>query len=194
MTQELSGVVVFGYGPQPITFIKHASKVCGDGAVVDPDVARMAGATFAFGQPELFAELRQRLEMGALIAQRVETPNLSMAATAWLASGSRGRSSNTMFTVLTGVDALGDSGKSHPHDPDDLDRCLRLLEAVPELRPLLPKMAGVSPEWAALISNWAEIERSHLDEVGLGWTKARSAPRTYDLMRKTIESASKEAA
>lgn len=189
MTQELKGVVVFGYGPKPMDFISKASKMIGDGAVIDQVAARMAGATFAFGQPELFAELRQRLETGALIAQKVETPGLPMAATTWLACGERGISSNTMFTVLTGVDALGDTRQSHPHDPADLDRCLRLLDQVPALRLLLPKMAGVSPEWAALIAHWEEIERLHLDEVGLGWTKAKSAPRTYELMRKVIDSA-----
>jgi len=189
MAKELNGVVVFGYGPKPITFIKNSSKVCGDGAVADPNVARMAGATFAFGQPEALSELRQRLEVGAFAAQCQETPGLSVAATNWLACGSRGISSNTIFTVLTGVDALGGSRPSYPRDPDDLDRCLRLLDAVPELRKLMPKMADQSPQWAALIANWEEIERSHLDEVGLGWTKGGRSERTYGLMRKAIESA-----
>jgi hypothetical protein len=87
------------------------------------------------------------------------------------------------------VDALNGYRASHPHDPDDLDHCLRLLSEVPELRERLPKMASVSPEWAALIARWEEVERSHLEEVGLGWTKAKSAPKTYDLMREVIDSA-----
>lgn len=190
MTKQLKGVVVFGYGPQPLDFLSKASKMCGQGAVLDQDVARMAGANFAIGQRDLFAELRQRLEMGALIAQRQETPLLSLAATMWLASGARGTSSNTMFTVLTGVDALGDSRPSHPHDPDDFDRCLALLHDVPELRAKLPLMATTkSRAWIALVVNWDQIERSHLDEVGLGWTKAGSAPKTYDLMRSILKAA-----
>lgn len=188
MKQELNGVVVFGFGSQPLDFISKGAKLCGKGSVLNQDVARMAGANFAFGQPECFAELHRRLEIGAFTVQCQETPGLSVAATNWLATGSRGLSSNTMFTVLTGVDALGGSRKSYPHDPDDLDRCLRLLHAVPELRQLLQKMSEVSPEWAALIVNWEEIERLHIDEVGLGWTKAKSAPRTYELMRKVIDS------
>lgn len=183
MKPALKGIVVFAYGPQPLDFLGKASKMSGDGAVLDQDVARMAGASFAIGQPELFAELHKRLETGALIAQKQETPTLSMAATSWLANGRRGTSSNTMFSVLTGVDALSGSEGSYPHDPDDLDRCLALLHDVPELRPRLPLMAKASPAWAALVANWDQIEALHLDEVGLNWTKARSAPKTYKLMR-----------
>lgn len=110
----------------------------------------------------------------------------------WLAGGRRGVSSNTMVQHLTGWPALDsryDRKGDIPHDPDDLDRCLQLLEAVPLLRVMLPQMATHSPGWAALVEHWAEIEASHLDEVGLRWTKARRAPKTFALMRKVIESA-----
>lgn len=62
---------------------------------------------------------------------------------------------------------------------------------MPELRPRFERMASVSPEWAALVARWSEIECSHLDEVGLGWTKARSASKTYALMREVIDGARK---
>ncbi len=189
MKQKQSGVVVFAYGSQPMDFFSKVSKLSGDGAVLDQDVARMAGASFAIGPASIFDELRKRLETGSLIAQKVVTPNLSSAAQAWLANGRRGISSDTMFTVLTGLDALGDSSPSHPRDPDDFDRCLALLHAVPELRPKLPLMAKSSPAWAALIANWDQIERSHISEVGLGWTKAHSAPKTYELMRTILKAA-----
>lgn len=110
----------------------------------------------------------------------------------WLAGGERGVSSNTMVQHLTGWPALSNrwDGKGDiPHDPDDFDRCLQLLQAVPMLRLLLPEMATRSPVWAALVEHWPEIEACHLAEVGLRWTKARSAPKTYALMRKAIESA-----
>lgn len=105
----------------------------------------------------------------------------------WLANGSRGISSNSIVQHLTGLQTLRYSRIDIPHDPDDLDRCLRLLEAVPLLRPLLPQMATASPLWAALIERWDEIEACHLEEVGLRWTKAMSAPKTYDLMRSVID-------
>lgn len=105
----------------------------------------------------------------------------------WLANGRRGVSSNSIVQHITGLQTLRGWGPDIPHDPDDLDRCLQLLEAVPALRLNLPQMATASPEWAALIERWAEIEASHLDEVGLRWTKAQSAPKTYALMRSVID-------
>ena len=102
----------------------------------------------------------------------------------WLANGRRGVSSNTIAQHLTGINCLRGWSGSIPWDPDDLDRCLQLLEDVPALRPLMPQMATYSPEWAALVARWDEVEASHLEEVGLGWTKAKSAPKTYELMAR----------
>ena len=101
----------------------------------------------------------------------------------WLASGRVGSSSKCMAMWL----AFGErAGPSAPADPDDLDRCLRLLHKAPGLRPLIPKMADVSEQWAALVPRWDEVEASHLAEVGLGWTKAKSAPKTYKLMASIL--------
>ncbi len=105
----------------------------------------------------------------------------------WLAEGSVGASSKTMAMWL--AFATKTKWLDHPHDPDDFDRCLRLLAAAPELRPLLPRMAELTPEWAAIAKAWDEIEKSHLDEVGLNWVKASSAPKTYDLMRRILKPA-----
>jgi hypothetical protein len=104
----------------------------------------------------------------------------------WLANGRVGLSSKTMAMI-----ALGSPPKriDYPHDPDDLNRCLLLLEAAPGVRDVFPQIAAASKVWAALIANWSEIERSFLDEVGLNWCKARSAPKTYALMRRVIDSA-----
>lgn len=185
----MSGTVVLGYGPQPMDWLTKASKACGKGAVMAPDVARMAGANLAAGQPEALAALRKMLEAGALESVKTEHPSLSPAAIEWLAHGQRGTSSNTLFSHLTGVDAQGDWGASHPYDPADLNRCLVLLNAVPELRLSLPRMGEVSPAWAALIARWDEIEKSLVDEVGLGWTKGRAASKTYALMREVLSKA-----
>lgn len=102
----------------------------------------------------------------------------------WLANGETGTSSETMAFWL----AFGIRGRwaSTPSDPSDLDRCLRLLDHVPEMRPHLHKMSELSDDWKKLVERWDEIERSHLDEVGLGWTKGNSAPRTYKLMNDVL--------
>lgn len=106
----------------------------------------------------------------------------------WMAHYPTGLSSMTMALFLA-HGLVKEGGRNHPHDPDDLDRCLQLLAVAPSLRAELPQMAKLSPVWAALVARWAEIERRHLDEVGLGWTKARSAPQTYKLMREVIDAA-----
>jgi hypothetical protein len=48
------------------------------------------------------------------------------------------------------------------------------------------KNGQVSAQWAALAPRWDEVEASHLAEVGLGWTKARCAPKTSALMQSIL--------
>lgn len=97
----------------------------------------------------------------------------------WLATGNIGASSKAM--AFTAAD-LPNNGNS-PHDPDDLNRCLLLLDAVPEIRNHMDKIAAINTRWAALVDRWNEVEQCFLDEAGLNWTKARSAPKTYELMK-----------
>ena len=161
MTTETIGTVVLGFGPQPLDWISKAAKACGKDAVMDPTVARMAGANLAAGTPKALELLRQRLEAGALEAQQKANPDLSGAAVVWLSQGQRGLSSETVFQHLTGVCCLGESWKSGlpyvPSDPDDVRRCRLLLQQVPDLAPLFPKMAQASPQWAALVREWDAI-------------------------------------
>lgn len=104
----------------------------------------------------------------------------------WLANGETGLSSEAIAFWL-GFDVKPKDSWNYPHDPADLDRCLRLLDRVPEMRPHLPRMAKLGRGWAALVKRWDEIEASHVAEVGVGWTKARSAPLTYKLMRSILD-------
>jgi hypothetical protein len=97
----------------------------------------------------------------------------------WFATGSVGASSKAMALAAVGVSI---DNACHPLDPDDLNRCLLLLEAVPEIRNHMDKVAAISDTWAKLVDRWDEVERCFLDEVGLNWAKGDRAPRTYDLM------------
>lgn len=92
-----------------------------------------------------------------------------------------------MFTSLTGVDALRGGHKDHPYDPADFRRCRLLLEAVPELQPLLPNMAKESPAWAGLVKAWADI-CSTMDSETPNWRspKGERAPLTYQLIKTAI--------
>ena len=100
----------------------------------------------------------------------------------WLALGEVGLSSRCLALWLGFGQLVLPHECFEPADPGDLDRCLRLLAWAPGLRPMLPRMAEVSPAWAALVARWDEVEASHLAEVGLGWSKGRSAPKTLKLM------------
>jgi hypothetical protein len=183
----VSTSIVLGFGPQPVDFFGKANKLCGKDAVLDTDVARMAGANFAIGMPEDLARLRKLLEAGAVHQTEQANPGLSEAATRWLASGERGLSSNTIFTHLTGIDALHDSYKSHPYDPSDFRRCRLLLEQVPELVPLFPKMAEVSEQWKDLVYLWGDICKA-MDEEAPKWRDGyrTPCPNTYSLIKRAI--------
>jgi len=98
----------------------------------------------------------------------------------WLGTGRVGSSSKAMALCIAGAKG----GNAHPLDPDDLNRCLLFLDAVPEARGHLDKLRELSPIWAKLVDRWAEIEASFLDEAGRDWCKARRAPKTYALMEK----------
>ena len=73
------------------------------------------------------------------------------------------------------VHAIISGGTDHPHDPDDLLRCLAVSPAAPE------HMRTRSPEWAALVDHWDELRNLVEDEKPTG-----RAPRTYRLMRELL--------
>lgn len=82
----------------------------------------------------------------------------------WLALGETGMSSLAMVKAVTGCDGfLGRNrhviGTDHPYDSADLMRCLRLVDAVPGIRDHFDKIAVLSPEWAAIIDRFPELER-----------------------------------
>jgi hypothetical protein len=47
----------------------------------------------------------------------------------------------------------GHSG-AHPHDPDDLHRCYKLLQIIPEWKNKMHEMKSVSAVWGKLVENW----------------------------------------
>lgn len=97
----------------------------------------------------------------------------------WLATGQVGESSKAMAYAVIDMDV---NLKSHPYDPADFNRCLMLLEAVPEARNNFDKVAALSETWKKLIDRWDEVEKCFLDEVGFDWVNSDNAPKTYDLM------------
>jgi hypothetical protein len=164
------------------TIVGHMPKE----AVASPDLARMLGCTFAFGLPTnvdaLIASLKPAADTAAVASASAR--GLSEAAARWLASGERGTSSNTIFTILTGVDALDGWSPSYPVDPSDFRRCRLLLEQCPEVAEQFPRMASASKMWAALVRDWNAICAAMNKEMP-DWRdpKRGAAPETYRLIK-----------
>lgn len=74
--------------------------------------------------------------------------------------------------------AIVSGGIDHPHDPEDLIRCLAVSPAAPK------HMRTRSPEWAALVDHWQELR----DLVEVEKPTGR-APRTYARMRDLLTQA-----
>lgn len=74
---------------------------------------------------------------------------------AWRKTDQVGASSDFMAAILG---SAGIRDYAYPHDPADFGRCITLLEAAPELKDRLPKMAETGKEWAALVLHWDKLE------------------------------------
>lgn len=104
----------------------------------------------------------------------------------WLVNGHVGVSSKAMACAAAGIPLERDPFGNHPYDPDDFNRCLLLIERVPEIKDHMDKIAGISEAWARLVENWDEIEKTFIEEVGLNWSKGRCASKTYELMKNVL--------
>ena len=109
---------------------------------------------------------------------------MTPAMIAWLANGRRGTSSNTIFTHITGIDALGIWPPAPPADPDDMTRCRRLLEACPEIAREFHRMSTASDVWARLVDTWDSL-CALMDEEAPDWREGGSwdCPKTYEQMK-----------
>lgn len=109
---------------------------------------------------------------------------LEQRAQNWIINGEVGMSSKAIWAHMTGTPDKED-GYSPPWDPADLNRCLLLLDLIPEWKPRMSEMAAHCVRWAGLSAKWDEIVECFLDEVGLNWSKGRDlrAVKTYAMMK-----------
>ena len=111
-------------------------------------------------------------------------PNRGLEA--WSRSDDTGQSSKAMahhLAPMAGLDTYHvNEPKARPYDSADFGRCVRLLDAVPELRRHLLRMAEVSPQWAALVENWEELENLYRKALS-----SRNAPQLSRRMRELME-------
>lgn len=114
---------------------------------------------------------------------RLDSPSGDKAITRWLAFGERGRSPEAIALAAWNGKAIR---TDWPRDPDDLRRCLLLLEAAPSAKTGLDILAGASRQWAALVAVWPALADTFTEEVG---GQTGSAPRTYAMMRAALDGA-----
>lgn len=182
------------YGDVPAlqlcALMKAADEESDERAIIATDLARMAGANFAWGSPESIKALSAALADGALRNSQAAHPDADPALVKWLAIGERGASSDAIVNHLTGL--LGgddyDDRFAHPWDTADFRRCQLLLDQVPALvGPFRERMHTLSPVWSRLAANWDDICAS-LDHEIPGWREGRAgkAPNTSDLIKETI--------
>jgi hypothetical protein len=192
--EKIQGCTVV-FGRVPISVMAQILKSSGKDEVTSNELKNILGAAMVFGRPE---DLKRLL----LATPRKEIPDpfrsiLGEGACNWVKSGAVGLSSNFMLYAMTGFNALSwlNGGAAHdrpdadyPHDPDDLSRCRRLLEASPELRPKLSFLTIASSQWAALVMHWDGI-CAQMDAEAPHWRAGQgSAPQTLALMRRIFES------
>jgi hypothetical protein len=96
----------------------------------------------------------------------------------WFAHGEIGLSSGHMATIAGGSTGNGFA----PGDPDDLNRCIKLVDSVPEVREHFPAIAASSPRWNAVIEHWDELVSLFTEEAA--GRRYFSAPKTWSRMKE----------
>jgi hypothetical protein len=115
---------------------------------------------------------------------------------AWREEDDTGTSSMTILHTLGGCrwarmrveNALWQRGRASlgrvPFDPDDLGRCIRLLDIFPAWRERLGEVAAKYPAWATLVRHWPEMEALYREELP---EHAGTAPQLLARMRGLLE-------
>lgn len=146
------------YGSVPVSEFAMLTQGFSKKAVMATDIASRIGATMVIGEPGDIEALRKAelapspLRVGqAEVAQNRGVPK---GVVEWLRTGERGLSSEALCQQLFGLPE--DCGNEHPVDYDDLQRCLKFLDAA-QAHDRIGEMASVSEGWKQLASHWPEI-------------------------------------
>ncbi len=102
----------------------------------------------------------------------------------WLLTGKVGASSRAMACCFANIDA---GERCHPYDPDDLSRCIKFLDAVPEARSQMDKLRSISVQWEKLVDRWDELEETYRRELAIDRrSRKRNGHPTYSLMQDIL--------
>ena len=108
----------------------------------------------------------------------------------WYCTGERGLSSEAIARTAAGHPLGNGKDRRVPYDAADLRRCLLLLREVPEaFEHGVLVLAAKYDNWAVLASNWTQLERTLIGEIGQELNLRVKTPRTYKLMRSLLDEA-----
>ena len=188
------------FGALPISALARLTRGNPKGTVLDQDLARMAGANFAWGKPADIQRAKDRYRAVAIDRVRNEPRpvELDEADIQWLAVGEQGRSSQAIFWRINAHLQFSDAKAqmetlAYPLDPSDLGRCRKLLEQVPIVNEKFAQVMGTmaGPVWAGLVENW-ECLCATMDREAPAWRDGKgTAKETNRLMQEIIAEAEK---
>ena len=98
----------------------------------------------------------------------------------WIANGSHGMSSETMWACFMGQT---DFRVNYPYDPDDFSRAYKLLQAVPEWKApeYMNMLKPLCKQWEMLINNWDKLTEMYEQNVKDEWKNYKKVGM-YELM------------
>ena len=103
----------------------------------------------------------------------------------WFLSDDRGKSS--LILAATGLTGRAPREAYAPLTPVGFVRCMRLVEAVPELRTAaFPLLHAENPQWAYVIDNWDALADIARQECGSSSTEPVQSPRLYEALSKAL--------
>lgn len=68
----------------------------------------------------------------------------------------------------------------------DLNRCLELLDLVPEWKPRIREMGLYGAAWKKMAAHWHHLTRLFMREAGLGFSHGHRAPRANNMIKELV--------
>lgn len=109
----------------------------------------------------------------------------------WTEHGDIGISAATIYLAFTGRvigPLISEDRADIPHDPDDFQRCYRLLDRIPEWEFDLKKVVDKFPFWGPFVANWQEFKNLYVEEKPTGrckklWDRMKDLKPEVDALR-----------
>ena len=109
---------------------------------------------------------------------------LAMKVLNWQSTGNVGISSATMASIALGLKKnFYHQTFRHPSDPADLNRCMRLVKDIPEIRDHFGAISEKVPAFKPILDNWDELTKLLRTELK---RPDKRAPETYSRMKELL--------